>query len=154
MAEHLCCVLSPGWDHCKMGMWRGHYQDLWSRYATLLGPDITTVVVFGCQGSIVLEKMLLTYARKLHITGEVFHKEAFQLFLEFCNVMCDDKVRLPTSRNTEMREQARLEMITNHTTLRHRSMGLLDLALRARFLPLAIKGYPLRQTCCPTSKHH
>lgn len=106
-AEHLYCVLSPGWEHCKLGRWRGHYCDLWSRYSTLLGPDITTVVVFECQGSLVLEKMLFTYARKFHITGEVYDKEAFQLFLEFCNAMCSDFVRLPTSRSQEARAQAR-----------------------------------------------
>ena len=94
-----------------MGRWRRHYAELWSCYATLLGVDMFTVVVFECQGSKVLEKMLFTYARKLHITGEVFEREALPLFLEFCNVMCGDSVRLPTSRSQVAQEQARLEKL-------------------------------------------
>ena len=106
-----------------MGRWRGHYCDLWSRYSTVLGPAMTTVVVFECLGSIQLEKMLFTYARKLHLTGEVFCKEAlnFQLFLEFCSdtVMCNDKVSMPTNRSEEVRDHARKKKEKQKEQKRH-----------------------------------
>lgn len=107
MVEHLYCVLSPGWDHCKLGRWSGHYVDLWARYATQLGPDLITVIVFECHGSRVLERMLFGYVRKLHLSGEVYLKEALEPFLQFCNVMCHDSVRQPTSRSIEERNVAK-----------------------------------------------
>jgi len=45
MQEYLYCVTSPHWDDCKMGIWKGHYADLWARYSLLLGPDTTTITV-------------------------------------------------------------------------------------------------------------
>ena len=88
---------------------RWQYGNLWARYSTLLGPDVATVVVFECTGSQVLEKMLFTHVRKLHITGEVFEEGAFQGFLEFCNVTCHDIVGIPSSRSEEAKLQARAE---------------------------------------------
>lgn len=101
MEEYLYCVLSQEWGHCKLGMWKGYYRDLWARYGTVLGPDITDVVVFKCSGRRALEKVLLGYVRKLHISGEVYEKEAFTQFLELGSIVCDDSVPMPTTHRAK-----------------------------------------------------
>lgn len=90
--EFLYCVTSQHWQDCKLGCWQGSFEDLWSRYATTLGSDVMSIVVFQCQGRRVLEQMLFGYTRKLHVCGEVYNAAAADLFMEFCNVMCMDSV--------------------------------------------------------------
>ena len=110
MAELLYCVMSPAWDHCKMGMWQGHYCDLWSRYSSTLGLDVTQVIVFRCHGRRALEQILFAYVRKFHVCGEVYEKAAFPSFLEFCGAMCDDAVPWDIANSAkDARDEAKQE---------------------------------------------
>lgn len=105
--EYIYCALSPAWQHCKMGIWRGHYADLWQRYATMLGADMTTVIVFQCTGRRALESILFGYVRKLHVCGEVYEAAALDMFLEFGNTMCEDKCNVPSEIEEKRQQEAR-----------------------------------------------
>lgn len=106
MDEYLYCVTAQGWDNCKLGIWQGHYADLWSRYATPFGPDIVTVTVFTCRGRRALEKVLFGLIRTMHISGEVYHQEAQELFLKFCRIMCLNSVPMPLSNSEKDKRDA------------------------------------------------
>ena len=110
----LYCASWPAWQHCKMGMWRGHYKDLWQRYATTLGSEMTTVIVFQYQGRQALESILFGYIRKLYVCGEVYERDAISLFLEFGDTMCEDKCNVPSDIQEKRQEEARRVLEKKH----------------------------------------
>lgn len=106
MEEFLYCVTARGWARCKIGVWQGQYADLWSRYATTLGPDEVKVTVFWCDGRRPLEKVVFGYLRKHHVSGEVFDQAAFQPFLHICSILCYDSVPIPASTQEAFEQNA------------------------------------------------
>ena len=109
--EFIYCVLSPAWQHCKVGIWQGHYEDLWQRYATTLGSEMTTVVIFQCQGRRALENIFFGYLRKLHVCNEVYEKEALQPFLQFGSVMCSDRCTMPVVAHLKKQERRHKKLL-------------------------------------------
>lgn len=99
--EMLYYATSPYWQHVKIGCWNGHYADLWSRYAVVLGPDVTEVVIFNCDGRRALEAIAHGYLRKYHISGEVYETAAIPDLLHFCKVMCHDHVTRDTDNRAK-----------------------------------------------------
>lgn len=106
MDEYLYCVTADGWQNCKMGYWHGYYSDLWSRYATPFGPDETSLVVFACNGRQALEKILFGMVRTMHLSGEVYQRQAQDTFMKFCGVMCLDSIPFTLSDRAKDKRDA------------------------------------------------
>lgn len=105
LLEFLYYVFSPAWQHCKIGIWRGDYCDLWQRYATTLGSTMTEVIVFQCYGSEALETILFGYIWRMHVAGEVYEREAFASFIKFGRIMCLHSVQMPPERKQQLKDK-------------------------------------------------
>lgn len=103
---------SPTWMKAvKIGYYVGDIASLRARYCTCYGSDLEVIVfqVPNKAAAITAEKTIHTILKQmgLHITNEVFHREAQAVFIAMGGEMCQDRVDWRLTRTAlEKQKQA------------------------------------------------